>query len=57
VVAAAAGPEAAANPLTIPAGAAGLSALLNSLAPIGALGPDLAAADLPAAVITRSFAR
>jgi phage protein U len=41
----------------IPVAAAGLSALFRSVNPSGALGPDLGAGDVPAAAITRSFAR
>ncbi len=43
--------------LTISATAAGLSALFNSVAPTGARGPNLVAADVAAAAITRSIAR
>jgi phage protein U len=48
---------AAPGALAIPAAAAGLSALFKSVTASGALGPDLAAADVPAAAITRSIAR
>jgi phage protein U len=43
--------------LAIPLSSAGLSALFKSVTASGALGPDLAAADVPAAAITRSIAR
>ncbi len=52
-----AGAQAASSGLTIPSAEAGLSALFSSLAPLGAPGPSLTAADVPVAVITRSFAR